>query len=335
MGTRNVTRVISGGATKICQFGYWDGYPTSLGFDALYLVANSDMDLLRKRLENINLVNLGVPAAGYGPKHFREIPNAKEVEEVGKTYDAVVRAGKEVSSNLEHMRHQAISFSKDVAMQACVNLYGEHAWLSYRAAMMDTGLELLFDIIGAGYLDTGTLDVYSYDRLLSLPITGDEEIKGIATLDLDAETLAVTWRGDVLTLPLESAKSLSSQDAMELMDDLQSGRNLSDAARELGGSFAPATGEREPTREAVRFVDESEMESLYHVYVPSFGSDTAVLVTKEGAEEVEYLMADWEKPLPTSLDEAKDLDWVRGEDAGIEYDSSLARNPIREREDNR
>lgn len=57
MGTRNLTMVIESGATKIAQYGQWDGYPEGQGVEALrFLRATGRIEKLRKRLPSVKWV---------------------------------------------------------------------------------------------------------------------------------------------------------------------------------------------------------------------------------------------------------------------------------------
>lgn len=53
MGTRNLTMVISGGKTKVAQYGQWDGYPEGQGLTALNFLRNNDLKRFQAQLEKV------------------------------------------------------------------------------------------------------------------------------------------------------------------------------------------------------------------------------------------------------------------------------------------
>lgn len=63
MGTRNLTMVVSGGRTRIAQYGQWDGYPegqgrTVLSFCRKYLDTPADRAWFAARLESCRFITL-------------------------------------------------------------------------------------------------------------------------------------------------------------------------------------------------------------------------------------------------------------------------------------
>ena len=57
MGTRNLTMVISGGKTRIAQYGQWDGYPEGQGVNIYDFLKEADLDEFRKKLETTAFVD--------------------------------------------------------------------------------------------------------------------------------------------------------------------------------------------------------------------------------------------------------------------------------------
>ncbi len=57
MGTRNLTMVIHKEETKVAQYGQWDGYPSGQGLTVLEFLKNSNMDVFKKKLENVRFSN--------------------------------------------------------------------------------------------------------------------------------------------------------------------------------------------------------------------------------------------------------------------------------------
>jgi len=51
MGTRNVTMVISGGETKVAQYGQWDGYPSGQGVTILNFLKRFSLKKFKKQLD--------------------------------------------------------------------------------------------------------------------------------------------------------------------------------------------------------------------------------------------------------------------------------------------
>lgn len=54
MGTRNLTMVISGGETKVAQYGQLDGYPGGVGSSILEFLKKADLDKFKEQLKSIN-----------------------------------------------------------------------------------------------------------------------------------------------------------------------------------------------------------------------------------------------------------------------------------------
>ena len=59
MGTRNLTMVISGGKTRIAQYGQWDGYPSGQGATVLAFLKSkkNNLDGFRAKLERIRFID--------------------------------------------------------------------------------------------------------------------------------------------------------------------------------------------------------------------------------------------------------------------------------------
>jgi hypothetical protein len=59
MGTRHLTMVVSGGKTKIAQYGQWDGYPSGQGVTVLGFLKRrrGKFDPFKKKLENCRFIN--------------------------------------------------------------------------------------------------------------------------------------------------------------------------------------------------------------------------------------------------------------------------------------
>lgn len=57
MGTRNLTMVISGGKTRVAQYGQWDGYPEGQGVKIYSFLKDVDLDKFRNKLETTVFVD--------------------------------------------------------------------------------------------------------------------------------------------------------------------------------------------------------------------------------------------------------------------------------------
>jgi len=57
MGTRNLTMVISGGKTKIAQYGQWDGYPAGQGATILDFLKNNNLNFFKEKLQKTRFQN--------------------------------------------------------------------------------------------------------------------------------------------------------------------------------------------------------------------------------------------------------------------------------------
>lgn len=56
MGTRNLTMVVSGGQTKVAQYGQFDGYPSGQGSKALLFLRKADMAKFKEKIEKIRFL---------------------------------------------------------------------------------------------------------------------------------------------------------------------------------------------------------------------------------------------------------------------------------------
>lgn len=55
MGTRNTTMVISNGATKVAQYGQWDGYPGGQGATALKFLKRANLKTFKEKVDSLGV----------------------------------------------------------------------------------------------------------------------------------------------------------------------------------------------------------------------------------------------------------------------------------------
>jgi len=184
MGTRNITRVISNGQLKVCQYCQWDGYPTGAGADIANFIRTTDDDHMIKRLEHVTLVTdvdgntfcTGAPVFDgsadiardewdfrpYTSKEFRMIhPDGSGLDE----YEYIKRRVNEM----------------------LVEKYGPEIMQKWHIAIRDTGCAVLPII----YDSTNDLTVYTSEYLLDN--YGDWQIEGVWELNYDTKVLTGWW----------------------------------------------------------------------------------------------------------------------------------------------
>lgn len=169
MGTRNITRVISGGELKVCQYGQWDGYPTSTGFRVASFARRTPENEMVGRLEHVTLVTTksgdGVMATG--------APMSDEFNDIGR-----------------EVRWQRVtSCDATVNTKQLVDRYGIDLVNRYFIASRDTGCDVL-DII---FRETGDLVLWTTDYLVGND--GDWQIEAVWELDYDNRSMTGIWRG--------------------------------------------------------------------------------------------------------------------------------------------
>ena len=57
MGTRNLTMVIHKHKPVVAQYGQWDGYPKGQGYTVLEFLKKRNLEIFKKKLENVRFVN--------------------------------------------------------------------------------------------------------------------------------------------------------------------------------------------------------------------------------------------------------------------------------------
>lgn len=178
MGTRNITRIRKDGELKACQYGQWDGYPTSAGRHILEFIAGSDMAAFAEKVAGCTLTNTsGDPEA---ERFFTGTPADAAVKEVFDAYDELMYGGK---LEIEDYRLKA-----EAVQRRLLRRFGAGLYASYLVATRDTGYRIL-DVID----EFGPQALYCDDYLLMEEC--DWQIEAINEVDLDARAVRMEYHG--------------------------------------------------------------------------------------------------------------------------------------------
>lgn len=176
MGTRNITRVISNGQLKVCQYCQWDGYPTGAGRDIIDFLRETDDERMVERLEHVTLSVTTEGEAFYtGAPIF---PEAKDIARDEFNFRQFPLA--EIKAVLpDHTISQEFEYINRRTSELLTMKYGPELMQRWRIANRDTGCKILPLI----YESVNDLTVYSSTYLIDN--FGDWQIEGVWQLDYD------------------------------------------------------------------------------------------------------------------------------------------------------
>lgn len=188
MGTRNITRVKSGGQLKVCQYGQWDGYPTGAGADIIKFIRDSDDEHMTERLGH---VTLNVTHEGDEGLFFVTGAPADDTLQAidHDEWPARKRAQREaVSKGIGSLRAE-YDFANSRTNELLAERYGEGELLRFLLASRDTGCKVLPLIYGSkGDIETWTTDYHMENDV-------DWSIEAVWELDYDGRVLRGNWHG--------------------------------------------------------------------------------------------------------------------------------------------
>lgn len=211
MGTRNITRVISEGQLKVCQYCQWDGYPTSAGKEIVDFIRSSDDEKMVQQLRRVTLTN----NVSDGEQFFTGAPYFDEVSDIeSDKFDFSYTAIKNRKIDDPHWYERA----KARTDKMLVEKYGERLIELYRIASRDTGNDILGIIYGTDH----NLTVWTQDYLLGLGNECDWQIEAIWELDYDERKLAGNWHGNIRTWTFDELRMMTDDDVQEAMEDFES-----------------------------------------------------------------------------------------------------------------
>ena len=169
MGTRNITRVISEGQLKVCQYCQWDGYPTSAGKEIVDFIRSSDDEKMVQQLRRITLVD----NVSEGRQFFTGAPYFEEASDIeSDKFDFMCAA----TQNRKVYDPYWYDRAKARANEMLVEKYGECLIERWRIAIRDTGNGILNIIYDTDH----DLTVWTEDYLLGLA-TGRSRPSGSLT----------------------------------------------------------------------------------------------------------------------------------------------------------
>ena len=201
MGTRNITRVKSGGQLKVCQYGQWDGYPTGAGLDIMDFIRRTDDAHMVERLSDVELHVCKdgdlVYATGY--------PATDEVTAVMRDKDDFFYSGRDVGYT--ERKRQAHNY--------VLGKYGDEAVLMAELSTRDTGCEALDLIYGSNcHVDTWTTDCL-------IGNDGDWQIEAVWELDYDLSKLTGFWHGERREWTFDQLRAMSEDEVNIEMADFE------------------------------------------------------------------------------------------------------------------
>ena len=178
MGTRNITRVRMGGELKVCQYGQWDGHPTSAGRHILEFIAGGDMAAFAEKVAGCTLTNMSRDPDA--ERYYTSAPVTPGVKEVFDAYGELMYGGK--------LEIEDYSLKAEEVQKRLLRRFGADLYASYLVATRNTGYEIL-DVID----EFGPQALYCDDYLLMEEC--DWQIEAINEVDLDARAVRMEYHG--------------------------------------------------------------------------------------------------------------------------------------------
>lgn len=211
MGTRNITRVISEGQLKVCQYCQWDGYPTGAGKEIVDFIRSSDDEKMVHQLRRVTLVD----NVSEGMQFFTGAPYFEEAADIeSDKFDfmcAATRSRKGVDDPYWYDRAKART------NKMLVEKYGERLIERWRIAIRDTGNDILNIIYGTDH----DLTVWTEDYLLGLGNECDWQIEAIWELDYDERKLTGNWHGCVRTWTFDELRNMTDAEVEREMREYE------------------------------------------------------------------------------------------------------------------
>jgi len=212
MGTRNITRVVSEGQLKVCQYCQWDGYPTSAGKEIVDFIRSSDDEKMVQQLRHVTLTN----NVSDGRQFFTGAPYFEEAADIeSDKFDFMCAASRNVvcaaTQNRKVYDPHWYDHAKARTNEMLVEKYGERLIERWRIATRDTGNGILNIIYDTDH----DLTVWTQDYLLGLGNECDWQIEAIWELDYDERKLAGNWHGCVRTWTFDELRKCMTDDEVE------------------------------------------------------------------------------------------------------------------------
>ena len=210
MGTRNITRVVSEGQLKVCQYCQWDGYPTSAGKEIVDFIRNSDDEKMVQQLRRVTLVDNVSDGRQFftGAPYFEE---AADIESDKFDFMCAATQSREVDDPYWYDR------AKARANEMLVEKYGERLIERWRIAIRDTGNGILNIIYDTDH----DLTVWTQDYLLGLGNECDWQIEAIWELDYDERKLSGNWHGCVRTWTFDELRNMTDAEVEREMREYE------------------------------------------------------------------------------------------------------------------
>lgn len=198
MGTRSVTKVISGGEVRLCQYGQFDGYPTCAGVKILEWIKKGDFDAIK---------NCEFHVMSSGKLTWTGYPYDKEISEMNEAYYDKI-----------HLKvHQSYTYRED-ADEEMLEEFGEDRFIKFKQASRDTGADILSVI-------TKPVKTYADEYIASLN-GANGEIDAFYVIDLDAEKVYMDWRGKEDAWTFKGIQRLSVERTMRRFENDNAGKTF-------------------------------------------------------------------------------------------------------------
>ena len=221
MGTRHITRIISGGELKCCQYGQWDGYPTSAGKYLMEKIRTLNLDEFESALNSVKLVNCQeLMRRGELDENvetfFTGAPLTDKLKRACEIYEDVYYRSS-VADEKDMTVHESISARKKAFDKRVVAELGRDVLTDYYVATRDTGYKIL-----------GIIPLLDGNKGLTLwcddyieKNEGDWQIEGIYELNFDTDTFMLRYHGAQLNISFEAFRTFSSDDIEKLCEGFE------------------------------------------------------------------------------------------------------------------
>ena len=214
MGTRNITRVISNGDLKVCQYCQWDGYPTGAGQDIIDFIRTTDDDKMAARLSCVNLAKVTNDGAR---TFYTGAPYSGLLESIcADEMEFRNQADKELRNHHgPNLPDNWYELMKARTNELLVGKYGQKAIDQWRLAIRDTGCGVLPIIYGSEDFLTLWTEDYLLDNF------GDWQIAAVWELDYDKKVLTGWWHGHKHSWIFEELRDMSDEQVDEVMREFE------------------------------------------------------------------------------------------------------------------
>lgn len=201
MGTRNITKIIYQGEVKVCQYGQWDGYPTTAMADIVEFLKQKDrVDTLLSVLPKVHLCNT--------PEEYQPHSLSNEIFEkiyrLLHDYKLVNDDGVTLKTYLD------LTFDERINHVIINSSISREDSFRYQLETRDTGYQIMKALTTFAATRAESIPLISYQD-----IWDDWDIEAKYVIDFDAGTLTAWWHGVERTYPFDQLPEMLEMESLE------------------------------------------------------------------------------------------------------------------------